>query len=59
MAGRPDLDLVDVLIRLKRGQPQRIDALLGKGHRSDFVRELVEQELQKLENPEADQPKDD
>ena len=57
--GRPTLGLETVSIRLYRGQPERIDAALGENQRSEFIRELVEQELQKLEKAEADQPKDD
>lgn len=47
--GRPPLNLTDVLVRLFADQPERIDAAVGKNKRSQFIRDLVENELKRLE----------
>ncbi|MFE1603290.1 hypothetical protein [Methylobacterium sp. ID0610] len=36
-------------IRLSEGVPDRIDALLGKGRRAEFIREAVLAELERRE----------
>ncbi|KAA0689423.1 hypothetical protein DTW90_31450 [Neorhizobium sp. P12A] len=50
--GRPRLDLEAVLVRLPEGTCTRIDALVGKNRRSQFVRELIEAELARREGDE-------
>ncbi|WP_244562453.1 ribbon-helix-helix domain-containing protein [Ensifer aridi] len=44
-----------ILVRLPEGMPERIDALVGKNKRADFIRKAVEAELDRREKgkPEA------
>jgi metal-responsive CopG/Arc/MetJ family transcriptional regulator len=51
--GRPRLDLEAVLVRLPQGTCARIDELVGKNKRSEFVRELIERELARREGVTA------
>ncbi|KAA0694368.1 hypothetical protein DTW90_23855 [Neorhizobium sp. P12A] len=48
--GRPRLDLEPVLVRLPKGTAEKIDALVGKNRRSEFVRDLIERELARRED---------
>lgn len=45
--GRESLDVVGVYVWLKNGQRERIDALVGKQARSDFIRQAIEAELKR------------
>lgn len=47
--GRESLGVVGVYVWLFSGQRERIDALVGKQHRSDFIREAVEREIKRRE----------
>ncbi len=53
--GRPPLKVKPILVRLPEGMPERIDALVGKNKRADFIRKAVEAELDRREKgkPEA------
>ena len=48
--GRPPLKVKPVLVRLPEGVPERIDALVGKNKRAEFIREAVLQALTKRES---------
>ena len=47
--GRPSMNLTPILVRLRDGVPDRIDVLVGKQKRSEFIREAVENELRRRE----------
>jgi hypothetical protein len=47
--GRPSLNVTPVLVRLPQDVPERIDALVGKNKRAEFIREAVEKELARRE----------
>lgn len=47
--GRPPLKVKPILVRLPEGVPERIDALVGKNKRAEFIRKAVEIELDRLE----------
>ena len=47
--GRPSLNVTPVLVRLRDDVPKRIDALVGKQKRAEFIREAVELELGRRE----------
>lgn len=47
--GRPPLNVKPILVRLPDDVPDRIDALVGKQKRAEFIREAVEQELLRRE----------
>lgn len=47
--GRPPLNVTPVLVRLPDDVPGRIDALVGKQKRAEFIREAVEAELVRRE----------
>jgi Arc/MetJ-type ribon-helix-helix transcriptional regulator len=47
--GRPSLKVTPVLVRLPADVPARIDALVGKQRRAEFIREAVERELARRE----------
>ncbi len=49
--GRPPLNVKPILVRLPEGVPERIDALVGKNKRAEFIREAVLRELAKRESP--------
>lgn len=51
--GRPPLNVKPILVRLPADVPDRIDAIVGKNKRAEFIREAVEKELAKRER-EAD-----
>ncbi|WPJ67978.1 hypothetical protein STOPSMEL_2 [Sinorhizobium phage StopSmel] len=51
--GRPPLKVKPVLVRLPEGVPERIDALIGKNKRAEFIREAVLQALTKRESSAA------
>lgn len=47
--GRPPMNVTPILVRLPNDVPERIDALVGKNRRAEFVREAVERELVRRE----------
>lgn len=47
--GRPSLKVRATVVRLAEGTPERIEALVGPNKMSEFIREAVERELQRLE----------
>ena len=57
--GRPLLNVKPILVRLPEGVPDRIDALVGKNKRAEFIREAVELELTRRERDAADPSKPD
>jgi predicted DNA-binding protein len=46
--GRPPLGVKFTAIRLPPEMLERIDALAGKGRRSEFIREAVQEKLDRL-----------
>lgn len=50
--GRPPMNLTPVLVRFPAEVPERIDALVGKQKRAEFIREAVEAELRRREATE-------
>ena len=42
-----------ILVRLPEGMPERIDALVGKNKRAEFIRQAVEAELAKREEDKS------
>ena len=52
--GRPPLKVKPILVRLPEGMPERIDALVGKNKRAEFIRRAVEAELDRREKEEGD-----
>ncbi len=51
--GRPPLGMKPTTIRLPTDTIHRIEALVGNRRLALFIREAVENELQRRENPEA------
>ena len=49
MAGRPALGVKSTHLRLPEGLAERIDALVGKRRRADFIRQVVRREVERLE----------
>ena len=49
MAGRPALGVKSTHLRLPEGLAERIDALVGKRRRADFIRQVVRREVDRLE----------
>lgn len=47
--GRESLGVVGVYVWLFEGQRERIDELVGKQSRSDFIRQAIEAELKRRE----------
>jgi metal-responsive CopG/Arc/MetJ family transcriptional regulator len=47
--GRPPMNVKPILIRLPDDVPDRIDAIVGKNRRAEFIREAVETELKRRE----------
>lgn len=47
--GRPALDVKRVTVNLPRDMPARIDAIVGKQKRSEFVRDALESALRMAE----------
>jgi len=47
--GRPPLKVKATLVRLAEDAGERIDALVGKNRRAEFIRYAVEKELKLLE----------
>lgn len=47
--GRPPLNVKPVLVRLPEDVPDRIDAIVGKNKRAEFIRDAVETELKRRE----------
>ncbi len=47
--GRPSLKVRATVVRLSEGMPERIEALVGPNKMSEFIRDAVERELQRLE----------
>ena len=52
MMGRPPLGMKPTTIRLSTDTIRRIEALVGNRRLALFIREAVESELQRRENPE-------
>lgn len=50
---RKKMDLRMVPVRLDRDIPGRIDAIAGKQHRSEFIREALRKEVEARENDSA------
>lgn len=53
--GRPALNVKPILVRLPDDVPDRIDALVGKNRRAEFIREAVERELKRREKAAKDE----
>ncbi|WP_162939423.1 hypothetical protein [Neorhizobium sp. NCHU2750] len=53
--GRPPLNVTPVLVRLPADVPDRIDAIVGKQKRAEFIREAV---LEALRQREETPPKE-
>ena len=51
LMGRPPLQLKSTVVRLGAGVAERIDALVGKQKRAEFIREAVDAELERREKP--------
>lgn len=49
--GRPPLQLKSTIVRLGEGVAERIDALVGKQKRAEFIREAVDAALERREKP--------
>ncbi|MET4187656.1 metal-responsive CopG/Arc/MetJ family transcriptional regulator [Bradyrhizobium sp. JR1.7] len=47
--GRPSLSVKPIIVRLSERTIERIDALMGKNKRSQFLREAAENELERRE----------
>lgn len=54
--GRPPLNVKAILVRLPEGMDKRIDALVGKNKRAEFIRDAVSKELQRQERAAGKQP---
>lgn len=52
--GRPPLNVKPILVRLPSDVPDRIDALVGKSKRAEFIRAAVEAELERREKKQDD-----
>jgi metal-responsive CopG/Arc/MetJ family transcriptional regulator len=48
--GRPPLNVKPIIVRLPEGMTDRIDAIVGKNKRAEFIREALERELQNRED---------
>jgi metal-responsive CopG/Arc/MetJ family transcriptional regulator len=46
--GRKELNVKGVYVWLFEGQPDRVDAAVGKQKRSEFIREAVDEKLARL-----------
>jgi metal-responsive CopG/Arc/MetJ family transcriptional regulator len=51
--GRPPLNVTPVLVRLPNDVPERIDAIVGKHKRAEFIRQAIERELRRHEAAKA------
>ncbi|MDR6708315.1 putative DNA-binding protein [Novosphingobium sp. 1748] len=47
--GRPPLGVKTTIVRLPEGLAERIDDLLGPNRRAQFIREIVEREVERME----------
>lgn len=47
--GRPPLNVKPILVRLPEDMPERIDAIVGKNKRAEFIREALDRELERRE----------
>ncbi|MCP1472384.1 metal-responsive CopG/Arc/MetJ family transcriptional regulator [Sphingobium sp. OAS761] len=47
--GRPPLGVKTTVVRLPEGLAERIDDLIGPNRRAQFIRKLVEKEVQRME----------
>ena len=45
--GRPPLNVKPILVRLPVDIPERIDKLVGRNKRAAFIREAIENELER------------
>ncbi len=52
--GRPPLNVKPILVRLPEGMAERIDALVGKNKRAEFIRDALEKELLERERSSED-----
>lgn len=52
--GRPPLKVKTTVVRLPEGMGERIDNLVGKQRRAAFIREVVEQEVERLEKKQRE-----
>lgn len=48
--GRPPLGVKTTVVRLPNGLAERIDDLIGPNRRAQFIRDLVEKEVERLES---------
>lgn len=48
--GRPPLGVKTTVVRLPNGLAERIDDLIGPNRRAQFIRSLVEKEVERLES---------
>ena len=51
--GRPPLGVKTTVVRLPNGLAERIDDLIGPNRRAQFIRNLVEKEVERLESERA------
>jgi len=51
--GRPPLNLKSTNVRLPQGLGERIDKLVGAQRRAAFIRNVLEREVSRLEDEEA------
>lgn len=51
--GRPPLGVKTTVVRLPNGLAERIDDLIGPNRRAQFIRSLVEKEVERLESERA------
>lgn len=51
--GRPGTTPEKMMVRFPAGAFARIDAVAGRGHRAEFIRDAVDQELQRREREAA------
>lgn len=56
--GRPPLNVKETKVRLTDEQRQRIEALVGPNRMAAFIREAVENELERREDIKASPPTD-
>lgn len=54
--GRPALHMTPTVIRLLKSTADRIDALVGKKRRAEFIRLAIEKELAKREKDAPKEP---
>ncbi len=50
LMGRPPLGVKTTVVRLPNGLAERIDDLIGPNRRAQFIRDLVEKEVERLES---------